>query len=100
MLHQQRLILPIAALFAANLYGQVAGRVVGAVVDATGAGIPGATVTLNLSGASSAAYTTKTGTGGDFTLPTVNPVTYDLVVEMKGFLTFKIAGVKVDSGSS
>ena len=101
MFHQQRLILPIAILFAAaSLYGQVAGRVVGTVVDATGAGIPGATVTLHLSGASSAAYTTKTGTGGDFTLPTVNPVSYDLVVEMKGFLTFKIAGVKVDSGSS
>src|SRR5436305_1645179 len=101
MFQSRTFLLSAAALLAAvSLNAQVAGRVTGTVVDATGATIPGATVTLQLSGSGSAAYTTKTNATGSFTLASVNPVSYDLVVEMKGFLTAKISDLKVDPGSS
>lgn len=90
-----------AALFAAaQLCAQVSGRVSGTVVDATGGAVPDATVMLQLPGSGTAVYTTKTSTAGDYTLLTVNPVEYDLVVESKGFLTAKISGLKVDPGRS
>jgi hypothetical protein len=91
-----------AVLFAAStsLQAQVAGRVTGSVVDATGAAVPDASVSLQLPGSGAAAYSTKTSTSGSFTLSSVNPVSYDLVVEAKGFLTSKISDLKVDPGSS
>ena len=56
-----------------SLHAQVAGRVTGTVVDATGAAIPGANVSLQLPGGGTAAYTTTTNASGDFIVPTVNP---------------------------
>src|SRR5689334_1915572 len=96
------LALCLASCFATatSLYSQVAGRVTGSVVDATGAAIPEATVSLQLPGSGTPAYSTKTTAAGAFTLPSVNPVSYDLVVEAKGFLTAKVSDVKVDPGSS
>src|SRR5438477_7727127 len=96
-----RLLACLAALTAAiNLNAQVAGRVTGSVVDATGAAVPDASISLQLPGSGTAAYSTKTTANGSFTLASVNPVNYDLVVEAKGFLTSKISAVKVDPGSS
>jgi hypothetical protein len=91
-----------AVLFAVttSLQAQVAGRVIGSVVDATGAAVPDAAVSLQLPGSGTPAYSTRTTAAGAFTLPSVSPVTYDLVVEAKGFLTNKISDVKVDPGSS
>ena len=95
------LCLLAAVLFAAaQLCAQVSGRITGTVVDPTGAAVPDATVTLQLPGSGAVVYTTKTSNGGDYSILTVNPVTYDLVVESKGFLTAKIAGLKVDPGRS
>jgi Carboxypeptidase regulatory-like domain/TonB dependent receptor-like, beta-barrel len=88
-----------AALFAAaQLCAQVSGRVTGTVVDSSGAAVPEATVMLQLPGSGTAVYTTKTSNAGDYTILTVNPVEYDLVVESTGFLTAKVAGIKVDPG--
>jgi hypothetical protein len=91
-------VLGVALLFAAAMNAQVAGRVSGAVVDGTGAAVPDATVSLKLPASDAAAYTTKTTAAGDFNLLSVNPFTYDLVVEASGFQTAKVAGVKVDPG--
>ena len=93
-------ITTVALLASAGLHAQVAGRVTGTVVDATGAAVPEASVSLQLPGSGAAAYSTKTTTAGAFTLASVNPVIYDLVVEAKGFLTTKISELKVDPGSS
>src|SRR6185369_10411361 len=67
---------------------------------ASGAAVPDAVVSLQLAGSGTNAYSTKTSANGSFTVPSVSPVTYDLVVEAKGFLTAKISDLKVDSGSS
>ena len=83
---------------AASGYAQVTGRVSGIVVDGTGAAVPDATVSLQLPGSGTAAYTSKTSAAGDFTLLTVNPLTYDLLVDAKGFTAAKVSGIKVDPG--
>jgi hypothetical protein len=99
MVRSRVLCLLSAALFgAAQLCAQVSGRVTGTVVDGTGAAVPDASVMLQLPGSGASVYTTRTSNVGDFTILTVNPASYDLVVESKGFLTAKISGLKVDPG--
>ena len=91
-----------SALFLATLglNAQVAGRVTGSVLDASGAGVPGAAVSLQLPGSGSNVYTTVTTAAGDFTIVTVNPATYDLVVDAKGFVKTVVANLKVDPNRS
>jgi len=88
-----------AALFgvALSLNAQVAGRVTGSVVDASGSAVPNAGVTLQLPGSGSNVYSTATSNTGDFTILTVNPGIYDLVVESKGFLKSVVKGLTVDA---
>src|SRR5207245_611953 len=88
-----------AALFgvALSLNAQVAGRVTGSVVDASGSAVPNAGVTLQLPGSGSNVYSTATSNTGDFTILTVNPGIYDLVVESKGFLKSVVKGLMVDA---
>src|SRR5689334_960867 len=72
-------------LMAAALQAQVAGRVTGTVIDGSGAGIPGAAVTLRIAGAEGVLFTTRTTQAGVFTLSTVTPSSYDLTVDAEGF---------------
>ena len=74
-----------AMFLLAAAYGQVSARVVGSVVDATGAVVPQASVVLQRPGSSAGVYSSVTGAEGDFTIPSVNPGTYTLVIEAKGF---------------
>lgn len=93
--------LAAACLLAASLsFGQVAGRITGSVVDGSGAAIPGATVSLQLPGSGSAVYSTVSSAQGDYSILTVNPGSYDLVIDAKGFLKSITKGVKVDGGRS
>jgi hypothetical protein len=94
-----RLYLCALALSAAIcLNAQVTGRVSGSVVDSTGAAIPSATVSLQLVGTSTAAFTTKTTTAGDFTIVSVPANSYDLVVEASGFQRKQVSNIAVDPG--
>jgi hypothetical protein len=76
--------------------GQITGRILGSVVDPTGAAVPNATVSLLLSGGNKAVLATKTTSEGNFTLNSVRPDTYDLKVESGGFIATNIAGIRVD----
>ncbi|MGH9666811.1 MAG: carboxypeptidase-like regulatory domain-containing protein, partial [Bryobacteraceae bacterium] len=82
-------------LFAGISFGQVAGRVTGLVLDGSGASIPGAGVTLHIP-AGAAVYTSKTATDGHFTIASVKPGVYDLIVDAAGFRQAAIHGVVVD----
>ena len=84
-------------LVAAGAYGQQAARVTGSVVDASGAAVPGAAISLQLPGSGTSVYSTVSSAAGDYTLLTVSPGTYDLSVDAKGFLKSLLKGVKVDS---
>ena len=80
--------LALALLLAAvpGLWAQASsGNIYGTVTDASGAVLPGATVTI--SGASMGARTTQTGANGEFRFLNLDPGTYKLSVAMTGFAT-------------
>jgi hypothetical protein len=93
-----RIHIGIIVFFAAALtgFGQVAGRVTGSVVDATGASIPNAKVSLYLPGGAIPVLSTETTSDGLFDFAAVRPDFYRLTVENPGFNTFTQENVKVD----
>ena len=96
--HSFVLLSALLLLAALNLNAQVAANVTGTVLDATGAAVPDATVTLQLPGTTAAMFTAKTTTAGDFTIPAVPPNTYNLFVEAKGFQKAQVTGLIVAAG--
>lgn len=93
---RRRFCLTIFFLAASPIYSQVAGRLTGTVVDATGASIPDAKVSLFLTGGANAILTTQTTSEGLFEFASVRPDFYRLTVERSGFTTFTQENVKVD----
>jgi hypothetical protein len=68
----------------ARLSAQTSGSISGHVADATGAVIPGATVTLTNTGTNASRSTVTTG-AGDYTFPDVPPAVYKVQVTRTGF---------------
>src|SRR5262245_19519856 len=88
-------VLVILAL-SVGAFAQVEGRLVGTVVDATGAAVPGATVSVLLPGGDKPILSVTTSTEGFFTFSNVRPELYDLSIEGAGFGKQMLRGVKVD----
>jgi hypothetical protein len=65
-------------------------------MDASGAVVPGADVSLYLAGGKKPLLTTSTSAEGLFNFIGVRPAYFDLTVESKGFLTTTLRGVSVD----
>jgi hypothetical protein len=61
------------------------GNIYGSVADASGAVLPGASITV--SGATTGGRTTQSGVQGDFRILNLDPGTYKVAVTMKGFGT-------------
>lgn len=80
----------------ASLHAQVASSVTGAVVDPSGAVVPGATVSLQLTGSAASEFSTRTNANGVFDIASVPPNTYDLVVDAKGFLKLVLNRLAVE----
>jgi hypothetical protein len=74
----------LLAAFAATLSAQTQGEITGRVADPSGAGVPGATLTLTNPSTNAVRTTTTTGTG-DYTFPAVAPGFYNLKTEHTGF---------------
>ena len=93
-----------AVLFAwcavsAPAYAQLTtGTVIGAVKDAQGGVIPGATVVLISESRGTRLPEAFTGAAGDFVLANVPPDTYTIQVTMDGFKTMKRPGISVSAG--
>src|SRR4051812_36906905 len=87
-----------AFVLSTGLYAQVNGRLSGSVIDSSGSAIPGAVVTLTLSGGAKAALRGQTTSDGLFSFPAVRPETYDISVESQGFTRQVVRGVVVDPG--
>src|SRR5271170_816858 len=66
----------------------ITGVVSGAIVDTSGLAVPGASVTL-LHTATSLRTATSSEASGEFVFPSVQPGTYSLIVEAKGFKRFE-----------
>jgi hypothetical protein len=75
---------------------QVESSVTGTVVDPSGAAVPGATVSLQLTGSTTSLFTTKSGSNGAFDIAAVPSNTYDISVEMKGFLKLVLTKLVVE----
>ena len=88
------LFVVFAAVTAVN--AQVATTVSGGVVDGTGAVVPGASVSLRLPGSETDLYAAITTSSGMYTLPRVNPGTYDLAIQAVGFQTVVVKDVPAE----
>jgi Carboxypeptidase regulatory-like domain/TonB-dependent Receptor Plug Domain len=76
----------LTAFTAFSLFGQdISGSIVGTVQDASGAGIPGAKVTITNSDRNAVMRTATTESDGNFSVPVLPIGHYSLTVEGKGF---------------
>jgi hypothetical protein len=78
-------------------FAQVAGRILGTVVDSSGAAVPNANVSLTLPGGDRPILIGTADAEGIFSLNSVRPDSYDLAVEAPGFQK-QVLRVKVDAG--
>ena len=82
-----------------GISAQEAGQIVGVVRDTTGAFVPGVTITATETGTGFAS-SVKTGTEGQFVLPSLRPTTYVITAEMSGFRRFNASGVELLANQS
>src|SRR5437764_6468125 len=75
------------------------GAISGTVFDSNGAAVPGATVTITNLGTGQKATITTTDTGA-FSAQSLDPVTYSVLVEAKGFKKALVDKVKVDTAAT
>src|SRR5688572_30497453 len=83
---------------AAGAAAQSAGSIAGTVQDASGAFLPGATITL-VNPATAVSGNATTDTRGDFVSPPLPPGTYTVTAELSGFKKVEKTGVIVTTGS-
>ncbi len=81
---------------ATAVFGQVAGRLTGTILDPAGAAVPNAKVHLYLTGGSNPVLSTQTTVDGIFDFNSVRPDTYRLTVEATGFSSYAQERVAVD----
>src|SRR5260370_2382820 len=82
------------AAFPAAWAQTITGVVSGTVVDASGAAVPGASVTLVNSGTGAHSPATTDASGG-FVFPSIEPATYSVVVELQGFKPYEKTNIQV-----
>jgi hypothetical protein len=88
-------LLAVAGLSQPPVWAQtITGVVSGTVVDASGAAVPRAPVTLVNSGIGLRQSATSSASG-DFVFPSVQPGTYSVIVEAQGFKRYERTGVQV-----
>jgi hypothetical protein len=87
-------LLLLAGIFSAS--AQVAGRLTGSVVDASGAAVPNASVSVFVAGGNEPVLAGTTNQAGLFTFPAVRPETYDVSIAATGFNKTTIRQIKVD----
>ncbi|MCX6546234.1 MAG: carboxypeptidase-like regulatory domain-containing protein [Acidobacteria bacterium] len=97
-----RIVVLLAMLAAASslAYAQsgTTTSVNGTVVDASGAAVPGADVTVK-NNATGTVYTTVTTANGTFSVPGVSPGIYSVTVALMGFKTHVVPEVPVNAGT-
>jgi carboxypeptidase family protein len=87
----------LVLLHSAPVWAQETADVVGTVTDASGAVVPGATVTLT-NVLTNVVQTSPTNGSGDFLFTLLQVGTYTVKVEAKGFKTFTVSNFALSSG--
>lgn len=72
----------------------ITGVITGTIVDASGAAVPGAPVTL-LNPATGLRQSATSSASGDFVFPSVQPATYSVIVEAQGFKRYERKDIQV-----
>ena len=89
----------MSALLGAPAAAQITtGNISGTVLDAQGAVVPGATVTLISDTKGTKLAPVVTGENGTYPFPNVTPDTYTVEVTMDGFKTLRRSGVALSAG--
>ncbi len=91
------LLVCLALLGAVGARAQNTADIIGTVTDASGAVVPGSSVTLTNTG-TNISQTLQASAGGDYTFTLLVPGTYALKVEAKGFKTFSAPSITVAAG--
>ncbi len=92
-------ILVLTLLCALSVVGQSnKGGITGTVSDSNGGLIPGATVTITNLGTNQS-QTVTTSESGSFSVNNLDPVTYTISVESRGFKKAVVQNIKVDTAS-
>src|SRR6266487_87799 len=92
-------ILAIALFCSFAVIGQTnKGGISGTVTDANGAAVPGATVTVTNLGTKQESKVTTSETGA-FSVSSLEPVSYSIVVEATGFKKALVGSLKVDTAT-
>src|ERR1700722_15561809 len=84
------------AVIATSLCAQFSGRLEGTALDATGAGVPGVTVSLFLPKGDKPVLSTKTVADGTWRLIGVRVSEYDISFEAAGFAKTTLRAIAVD----
>ena len=93
-------ILAVILLSSVVVFSQTnKGGISGTVIDANGAAVPGATVTVTNLGTNQTT-TATTSESGAFTVASLDPVTYSVTVEAPNFKKAVVEKVKVDTAST
>jgi hypothetical protein len=89
----------LLSAFAGSLYGQATGQsLLGLVSDATGAVVPGATITITNVATGVESRTTSNETG-NYIFPTIQVGNYDLKCETQGFRTELVSNLRVETNA-
>jgi len=89
------LLAPSPAMFGQAVYGNIYGT----VTDASGAVVPGATITVTDEAKGTSVNVTSNGSG-DFTVDHLIPDTYDVTVAATGFEGFQQKGIRIFADTS
>jgi hypothetical protein len=89
------LVLSLALLLSAVVFGQTTGSLSGTVQDAQGAAVAGAEVTVSDT-SRNRQFEITTSSDGNFTFATLLPGTYTVTVEASGFKKFVKTGIVID----
>ena len=89
--------LGLVFLVVAGARAQETADIVGTVTDASGAVLPGATITLTNTG-TNVSRTSTTSASGDYVFNLLQVGTYGVKVEMKGFKTFTAPNITIAAG--
>lgn len=93
-------LVAIALLSAFSLHAQTnRGAITGTVTDQSQSVVPGANITITNIGTNEVRKLTS-GAAGTFSVPDLDPVTYTVEVELKGFKKSVVENVKVDTAST
>src|SRR5688572_25602352 len=93
--HISYIVLALSTALAPAAAAQVTGSIAGTIRDASGAVVPGATVSVRGAALQRESASTTTGDDGTYRLPLLPPGTYRVTADLSGFSPKTVGGIEV-----